>query len=62
MSRVVRRNHRVIRLQSPFLAIFVRSEPVVYSEMPFQRFELLPVFQADDVVGVTDLLGFVAGS
>lgn len=50
LSRVVRCYHRIVWLQSPLFAVFVRSQPIVNRKMTFQRFEFLPVFQADDVV------------
>ena len=50
LGRIVRCYHRVVWLQSPLFAVFVRSQPIVNRKMTFQRFEFLPLFQADDVV------------
>src|SRR5690606_11742306 len=49
-GRVVWGDHRIARIKAPLLAILFRGQAVVGHQVPLERLELLPVFQADDVV------------
>jgi hypothetical protein len=48
---IVRRHHRVIGRQSPFLAVLSGGQPIGGLEMPLEHLHLLPVFERDQVVG-----------
>src|SRR3974390_1545913 len=48
---VVRRDHRIVGRQIPFLAVGLRRHAVLRAQVALERFELLAVFEADDVVG-----------
>src|SRR5262249_57685470 len=47
--RIVRRHHRIVGRQSPFLAVLLRRHVVLRAQMPLERFELLSILEADDV-------------
>ena len=47
---IVRCNHRVTRVEAPFLTVLIGSEPVVGHQVALQRLELLSVLEADDIV------------
>jgi hypothetical protein len=49
---VTRRHHRIIRRQAPLLAVLLGRHAVLAAQMPLQRFELLAVLQAHDVVRI----------
>ena len=51
---VVRGDHRVVRRQTPLLAI-LRRRQIKGSEVPLQRLELLAVLQTHDVIGCNRL-------
>src|SRR5262252_1740932 len=48
--RIVWRDHRVVRRQSPFFAILFRGHIVLTAQVPSQGFKLLAVLQADEVI------------
>src|SRR5260370_20326533 len=47
---IVRRHHRIVRRQSPFLAVVLRRHVVLRAQMALERLELLSVLEADDIV------------
>src|SRR6188768_3081222 len=49
-GRIIRRHHRVARVQTPLLTILVRRQAVVSHEVSLKRLELLPVLKTDDVI------------
>src|SRR5262249_49550533 len=49
-GRVVRRHHRIVRLQCPFLPVLLGSHVVLRAQMALQGLELLAVLKANDVV------------
>lgn len=51
LSCIGRGHHRIIACQTPFLSVFVWGQPVMGTKVSLQQFELLPVLEADDVVG-----------
>src|SRR5579872_826344 len=54
---VGRRDHRVVGGQAPFGAILLRRQIVLGAQVPFQRLELLSVFETDEMVLVDRFLG-----
>ena len=46
---VIRRDHRVVRCQTPLFAVLLGCHFVLCAQMPLQGLELLSVFQAHDV-------------
>ena len=50
LGRVVRRDHRIFRLQAPLRAIILGRHAVGGHQVPFQHLQLLAVFETDDVV------------
>lgn len=48
---IIWRDHRVVGIQTPFLAILLGRHVVLGTQMPLQRFEFLAVFEADNVLG-----------
>src|SRR5215831_10964021 len=48
--RVVRRHHRIVRRQSPFLAVLLRRHVVLRAQMTLEGLEFLSVLQANDIV------------
>src|SRR4029077_16028941 len=48
-GRIVGRHHRVVGRQGPLRAILVRRHAVLRAQVPLERFELLPVFQTNEV-------------
>src|SRR6202795_3999080 len=48
---VFRRHHWIIGRQAPLLAILLRRHAVARAQVPFERLELVSIFQADDMFG-----------
>src|SRR5690606_21116266 len=47
---VVGRHHRIVGRKVPLLAVFLRRHVISRAQMTLQRFELLAIFQADEVI------------
>src|SRR5712691_13064317 len=60
-SRVVRRHHRVIRRQPPFLAVLLRRHVVLGAQVALERLEFLSVLETNDMVGRDRLLDRYGG-
>src|SRR5205823_13763218 len=56
LSRVIRRDHRIVRGQFPALAIRLGRHVVRRLQMALQHLELLAVLETDDVIGLDGLL------
>ena len=55
-DRVVRRDHRIVDRQPPFLAVLLRRHVVLGAQMALQRLEAFAVLQADQIFGCHRLL------
>ena len=53
---VIRRHHRIVRRQTPLLAILLRCHLVLRAQVALQRLEFLAVLETHDVVGRDRLL------
>src|SRR5579885_715078 len=54
--RVIGRHHRVVRRQTPFLAVLLRRHVVLRAQVTLERLEFLAVLETDDVLGRHRLL------
>ena len=50
LLRVFGRDHRIVRVETPFRAILFRSHAISGLQVAFQHFQLLAVLEADDVI------------
>ena len=54
--RIVRRHHRIVGRQAPFVAVLFRGHVVLRAQMPLQRLEAFAVLQTHQIVGVDRFL------
>ena len=49
---IIGRDHRIVGVKTPLLAILVGSHLIMRHQVPLEHLQALPVFEADDIVGL----------